>query len=143
MKKGKRKAVMAIIVNDFNKVLIGTSPRDGGFKFPQGGLEPNEDIINGIKRELFEELSLTINDQDIIDSYSEKVTYVYPNEEKYIYSSQELSIVKIKHNDTMVMVPQDDEFDELFWIAPKDLPKYNTSFRAKAYQKAILICGLQ
>ena len=54
MKTPIRKAVMAVIVNDDSTILIGSSPRDGGYKFPQGGLEPNEDIITGIKRELKE-----------------------------------------------------------------------------------------
>ncbi|MEZ4841188.1 MAG: hypothetical protein R2821_06665 [Flavobacteriaceae bacterium] len=41
--------MMAVLVNTENKVLIGSSPRDGGYKFPQGGLEPDEDIIGGLK----------------------------------------------------------------------------------------------
>ena len=58
-KKAFRIAAMAVIVNDRNQILIGSSPRDGGYKFPQGGLEPNEDAISGIKRELNEELGYT------------------------------------------------------------------------------------
>ena len=142
MKTPIRKAVMAVILNDDSRILIGSSPRDGGYKFPQGGLEPNEDIITGIKRELKEELALTITDTDIVQSYSEKVKYTYPNEDKYIFLSQELSIVKIKYNKDMQLLPQDEEFDNLFWISPKDLYRYNTYFRAKAYTMALKICGL-
>ena len=142
MKKALRKAVMAVIVNNENKVLIGSSPRDGGYKFPQGGLEPNEDIITGIKRELEEELALTIIDSDILESYSEKVSYAYPNEDKYIFVSQELSIVKIRYDERMYFYPQDAEFDKLFWILPSDLYMYNTYFRAEAYSMALKICDL-
>ena len=142
MKTPIRKAVMAVIVNDDSRILIGSSPRDGGYKFPQGGLEPNEDIITGIKRELKEELALTITDTDIVQSYSEKVRYAYPNEDRYIFLSQELSIVKIKYKKDMQLLPQDEEFDNLFWISPKDLYRYNTYFRAKAYTMALKICGL-
>lgn len=142
MKTPIRKAVMAVIVNDDSRILIGSSPRDGGFKFPQGGLEPNEDIITGIKRELKEELALTITDTDIVQSYSEKVRYAYPNEDRYIFLSQELSIVKIQYKKDMQLLPQDEEFDNLLWISPKDLYRYNTYFRAKAYNMALKICGL-
>lgn len=142
MKTPIRKAVMAVIVNDDSTILIGSSPRDGGYKFPQGGLEPNEDIITGIKRELKEELALTITDTDILQSYSEKVSYAYPNEDRYIFLSQELSIVKIQYKKDMQLLPQDEEFDNLLWISPKDLHRYNTYFRAKAYTKALKICGL-
>tara|TARA_R110002073_G_scaffold72537_1_gene177688 strand:+ start:721289 stop:721723 length:435 start_codon:yes stop_codon:yes gene_type:complete len=143
MKRGIRKAVMAILMNDENKVLIGSSPRDGGYKFPQGGLEPNETIITGIKRELNEELGIAIVDSDIIQVLSEKVRYSYPPEDPYfIYEGQELSVVKIKYTPNMQLIPQDDEFDKLYWIAPSDLYKYNTHFRNDAYMQALKLCGL-
>lgn len=142
MKFPIRKAVMAVIVDDEFRILIGSSPRDGGYKFPQGGLEPNEDIITGIKRELDEELALKIKNTDIIQSYSKKVRYKYPNEDRYIFLSQELSIVKIQYKKEMQLIPQDEEFDKLLWISPNDLHKYDTYFRAKAYTMALKICGL-
>ena len=143
MKRGIRKAVMAVLINNENKILIGSSPRDGGFKFPQGGLEPNEAIVTGIKRELNEELGITIVDSDIIQVLSEKVQYYYPPEDSYfIYEGQELSVVKIKYNSEMQLIPQDDEFDKLYWIAPSDLNRYNTNFRSEAYAKALKLCSL-
>lgn len=138
-----RKAVMAILINNNGKILIGSSPRDGGYKFPQGGLEPNEDIITGIKRELNEELGILISDNDIIEVCSEKVHYSYPpNDPYYIFRAQELSIVMIQYNTSMQLIPQDEEFDELYWISPNELHKYNTKFRNKAYQQALKLCGL-
>lgn len=138
-----RKAAMAVIINNDGKVLIGSSPRDGGYKFPQGGLEPKEDVVSGIKREIKEELGVSITDSDILFVSTKKVRYTYPPEDPYyIFRSQELSVVKIKYNSTMKMIPQDDEFDNLLWINPADLPKYNTNFRSKAYKKALEICEL-
>lgn len=142
MKFPVRKAVMAVIVNNDYNVLIGSSPRDGGYKFPQGGLEQDEDIITGIKRELQEELALKITDTDILEYYTEKVSYTYPDEDKYIFLSQELSIVKIQFSEGMMIIPQDEEFDKLLWISPSDLHKYNTYFRSDAYNLALKICGL-
>ena len=142
MKQEIRKAVMAVIVNIENKVLIGSSPRDGGFKFPQGGLDENEHFVDGIIRELNVELDLDITINDISQSYTETVKYIYPNEDKYIFKSQELNIVKVTFNDQMKLIPQDDEFEELIWINPSELPNYNTYFRAQAYEKALVICGL-
>ncbi len=138
-----RKAVMAVLINNNGQVLIGSSPRDGGYKFPQGGLDPDEDVITGIKRELNEELGILITDSDIIYIANKKVIYYYPTEDPYyIFRGQELSIVKIQYNTTMLLIPQDDEFDELHWISPTDLYKYNTYFRNLAYEKALKICGL-
>ena len=138
-----RIGVMAIIVNNKNQVLIGSSPRDGGFKFPQGGLEPNEDPFTGIKRELNEELGLLILDEDILQLHSEKVHYLYPPEDPYyIYKGQQLSVIKIQYNNTMQLIPQDDEFEELYWISPSDLQNYDVGFRINAYTRAVELCGL-
>jgi len=141
MKQEVRKAVMAVIVKH-DKVLIGSSPRDGGYKFPQGGLEAGEDFISGIIRELKEELNLDITEKNILQSYTEKVSYAYPNKKQYIFKCQELNIVKVQFNNNMILSPQDDEFDELVWIYPSELKNYNTYFRADAYKKALEICDL-
>lgn len=133
---------MAVMVNHKNEVLIGSSPRDGGYKFPQGGLDKDEYFIDGIIRELKEELAIDITEKDILESYAETVSYIYPNEDRYIFKSQELNIVKVKFNHNMILIPQDDEFENLVWISPSDLPTYNTYFRAEAYLRALEICGL-
>ena len=142
-KKGFRIGVMAIIVNNKNHVLIGSSPRDGGFKFPQGGLEPHEDVLTGIKRELNEELGISIIDTDVLQVHSEKVHYLYPPEDPYyIFKGQQLSVIKIQYNNTMQLIPQDDEFEELYWISPSDLQSYDVGFRINAYTRAVELCGL-
>ncbi len=138
-----RIAAMAIIVDDQNRVLIGSSPRDGGFKFPQGGLEPNEDPVAGIKRELNEELGIILSNKDILHACSEKVQYLYPPEDPYyIYKGQRLTVFKILFNQEMKLVPQDDEFEELHWIQPKELEKFDVGFRRKAYERALEMCKL-
>ena len=96
-----RQAVMAIIINDENKVLFGYSPRDVSYKFPQGGLEENEDIITGIKRELLEELDYHLENKYIIEICKEKIRYPFPPDVHPVFMGQELSIVKIKHNPTI------------------------------------------
>ncbi len=142
-KKTFRIAAMAVLVNDQNKVLIGSSPRDGGFKFPQGGLESNEDPLTGIKRELKEELGVSISDKDILKVISEKVQYLYPPEDPYfIYKGQRLSVIKVRYNTSMKLIPQDDEFEELCWIQPKELKNYDVGFRFEAYLKALELCDL-
>jgi putative (di)nucleoside polyphosphate hydrolase len=138
-----RKAVMAVLINNDGKILIGSSPRDGGYKFPQGGLDDGEDVITGIKRELNEELGISITDADIIYIANEKVMYSYPPDDPYyIYRAQELSVIKIQYNTSMHLVPQDDEFDKLYWIHPENLPKYDVQFRLEAYIRALELSKL-
>jgi len=133
---------MAVIINAESKVLIGYSPRDKSFKFPQGGLEEQEDLITGIKRELLEELNYQLIDDQILGIYDEKVRYPFPPDCHPVFMGQELAIVKIKHLDEAETVPQDDEFDQLEWVHPKDIGNYNYEYRSMAYQRALEICGL-
>lgn len=142
MTKIYRQAVMAIIINSENKVLFGYSPRDISFKFPQGGLEENEDIISGIKRELLEELNYILENKYIIEIYKEKIRYSFPPDVHPIFMGQELTIVKINHNRTSKIEPQDNEFDKLFWIKPREINKFDSVYRSKAYYRALEICDL-
>jgi len=142
MNKIYRQAVMAVIVNSENKILIGYSPRDKSYKFPQGGLEDGEDVITGIRRELLEELNYTLYNEFIIKVYSEKIKYPFPPNCHPIFKGQELYIVKIKHNLKSQTVPQDDEFNKLYWISPVEISNYNFEYRSEAYRRALEICGL-
>ncbi|UCE93904.1 MAG: NUDIX domain-containing protein [Flavobacteriaceae bacterium] len=142
MSKIYRQAVMAVIINEEAKVLIGYSPRDKSYKFPQGGLEDNEDLLTGIARELKEELNYLLHEDHVLEVYQEKVRYPFPPDCHPIYMGQELSIVKIKHRIDAETVPQDDEFDRLIWIKPQEITAYNYEYRSEAYKRALEICGL-
>jgi putative (di)nucleoside polyphosphate hydrolase len=135
-----RKAVMAVIINEKNEILIGSSPRDGGYKFPQGGVDKGEKSIQTLKRELNEELNINVIQSDILEEYKEKVKYKNPPEKHYF--GQEMIVFKIKYNNTMKFEIQDDEFEELIWIKPKELEKFNTMHRKKAYIRALELCNL-
>jgi 8-oxo-dGTP pyrophosphatase MutT (NUDIX family) len=137
-----RQAVMAIIVNEEGKILIGYSPREESYKFPQGGLEPEEDIVTGIKRELLEELDYCLKESHILATYQEKINYPFPPDCHPIFMGQELAIVKVMYDKETNTIPQDDEFEELHWIAPQELPGFDTKYRASAYWRALEIAGL-
>ena len=142
MAKIYRQAAMAVIVNHERKVLIGYSPRDESYKFPQGGLEEDEDILEGISRELMEELGYVLKTEQVILVIEEKVRYPFPEGSHPIFMGQELSVVKINHLPDAMTVPQDDEFDELLWIRPQEIVKYNSQYRAEAYYRALQLCDL-
>ena len=141
MEEKFRLAVMAVIVNEKNQVLIGSSPRDGGYKFPQGGVDMGETFLEAIKREVMEELGLDLNDKDILEEYSEKVNYHYPIKFENLIGQSQV-VFKIKYNKNMKLIPQDNEFEELMWINPKELEKYDTKHRILAYKRALELCKL-
>ncbi|RUA12913.1 MAG: hypothetical protein DSY82_00010 [Flavobacteriia bacterium] len=142
MKKIYRQAVMAVILNPDKKFLIGYSPRDKSYKFPQGGLEKGEDTISCIKRELKEELDYHLEERDILNVYQEKIAYPFPPDVHPVFIGQQLKIVKIRYNPKSNIIPQDDEFSVLHWISPEEMNQYNFEYREKAYHRALEICEL-
>lgn len=134
-----RPAVMAVFLNDLEQILIGSSPRDGGYKIPQGGLDAGETPEAAVIREVKEELGLSLSHSDIIMKGSDEVFYLYPPEEplRNSYKGQRFHVFLIRFRETMDPHPQDDEFDRLLWIAPGDLDSYDTRHREEAYKKAL------
>jgi len=137
--KPYRQAVMAIITREDGYFLIGSSPRDEGYKFPQGGIDEGETPRDCLIRELYEELGVTINEEDIVGKLTETISYPYPDYKPYskIYCGQEMTVFVVKHNSSYNWTPQDDEFEEMIWITPSELINYNCVYRMPAYQKAL------
>ena len=74
-----RIGVGAIILNKENKVFVGKrkdNPIDK-WQMPQGGVEKNEDYVDAMKRELFEETSVT--SIKILKEFDEWLEYELPN----------------------------------------------------------------
>ena len=142
--KPLRQAVVAIIVNQKREILIGNSPRDGGFKFPQGGLEKDESPNLGLFREIKEELNVDLKELDIISSFKETAIYLFPPHlmEVRPFSGQELFVFQIQYRSHMVFTPQDNEFDQMLWLKADDILKLDLSFRRPAYEKALKMCDL-
>ena len=135
-----RQAVVGIFIDKKSRVLIASSPRDGGYKFPQWWIEDWEKEHEAIKREMKEELGVELCDSDI--QRVGKVRYLFPEWTRHVYDGQEQVVYKIFYQENMLLQPQDDELDKLYWVSPDDIQKFDTRHRAKAYQEALNICGL-
>lgn len=139
MTKPYRQAVMAIILNSDNCFLIGSSPRDGGYKFPQGGLEADESPENGLIREINEELGLVLSPDDILHKVEHTVKYYYPEYKPYAqrFAGQEMHVFAIKVEEHFSPIAQDDEFDQFHWITQEEMSLFDFQYRRPAYEKAI------
>ncbi len=135
-----RPAVAWIFINSESKILIASSPRDWWYKFPQWGIEWNEDIITAIKREMKEELWVEIYNNDI--EKVGKVSYFFPEWTREIYDGQEQTVFKIFYRESMILEPQDDELGELYRVYPDEVKNFDTRHRRQAYQEALELCGL-
>jgi len=141
MKENYRPAILCVMINDENKFLIGNSPRDGGFKMCQGGIDEGEISKEALIREIKEELGFTISENQIIKKLNNLIKYNFPENrtlyKKYI--GQEFkSIFLVKINKKQNPIAQDNEFEKFYWITFNEFENYNYKHRKEAYKKALI-----
>ena len=86
--------VVAAIIIDGDKILAtqrGDGEFKGGWEFPGGKIEENEDSKEALKREIKEELGIDITVHDLFDI----VSYYYPN----FHLNMQCYICEIKQGD--------------------------------------------
>ena len=136
-----RDGVGVIILNNENKVFVGKrkdNPVDK-WQMPQGGLDEGEDYISAMKRELFEETSITsIKVLKEIDGFFE---YELPNnligiiwKGKFRGQRQKWFIVKFDGNESEInLKTTNPEFIEWKWVLPDKLPELIVDFKKNVY----------
>ena len=136
-----RNGVGAIILNRENKVFVGKrkdNPVDK-WQMPQGGVEIGESYLSAMKRELYEETSITsIKTLREIDGFFE---YELPKnlvgiiwKGKFRGQKQKWFIAKFIGNENEInLQTRNPEFIEWKWIIPDELPKTIVDFKKKMY----------
>jgi mutator protein MutT len=79
-----KRASIAIIINDDNKILVGLRKDNKKLGPPGGKIEYNETPLNAMKRELKEETSLEFGNEDIEDKL--KVYHFFTKEKWEIFA---------------------------------------------------------
>lgn len=129
MKKNKLDGVLflqkCIIVNDEGKILAlkrsltQDSDRSGCWDLPGGTYERGEDVIDSIKREVMEEVSLTIIDPQPIFLASGQ-----NNANQFMSSEVVFAVTHLATKWTGNVVIS-DEHTEYRWVTPQEFLTYN------------------
>jgi len=131
MAKNYRNTAVGIIVNKEKKILICLSDRDDNdWKFPQGGIEEGEIAREAIKRELKEELSIDLRNEQIQREGS-GVSY-------FFNSGFEIRLhpFLIKYEGEPIKISP-EEFCEYKWIVPSEILGLQLGVRKEAYLKIL------
>ena len=139
-----RPNVAALILDKNDNLLICERiETKGAWQFPQGGVDPGEDFITALHREVWEEIGLNPEDYDMIDQRG-IYRYKYPagvrekKKKKYNCVGQEQTyfLCKLKVPRSKVDVHQTPpEFQDLDWIDPKDFKlKWLPKFKQEVYK---------
>jgi putative (di)nucleoside polyphosphate hydrolase len=138
--------VGAIILNNENKVLVGKrkdNPIDK-WQMPQGGVEKNEDYVDAMKRELFEETSVT--SIKILKEFDEWLEYELPNnlvgiiwKGKFRGQKQKWFISRFTGNDSEINIKTNHpEFIDWKWVEMNELPNIIVDFKKDIYKKILI-----
>ncbi len=136
-----RSGVGVVILNDKNEVFVGKridNPIDK-WQMPQGGVDPGEDYLSAMKRELLEETSIkSIQVLREIEGFYE---YELPKnlvgiiwKGKYRGQKQKWFITKFIGNEKEInLKTKKPEFIEWKWIPVEELPNVIVEFKKDVY----------
>ena len=138
-----RIGVGIILLNLENKVFVGKrrdNPIDK-WQMPQGGVDQNEEYLDAMKRELFEETG--VKSIEIIKELNNWYTYELPKKlvgvvwkGKFRGQKQKWYLVKFIGNDSEIdLNTGKPEFIEWKWVEIDELTKLIVDFKKNIYEK--------
>tara|TARA_S200000501_G_C20650872_1_gene667419 strand:+ start:426 stop:896 length:471 start_codon:yes stop_codon:yes gene_type:complete len=141
-----RIGVGVIVLNKENKIFVGKrkdNPVDK-WQMPQGGVDKNENLINAMKRELYEETS--IQNIKILKELDEWFEYELPKnllgiiwKGKFRGQKQKWFIVQFVGKENEInLKTKNPEFIEWKWIKMDELPKVIVDFKKNVYEKLLI-----
>ena len=140
-----RQGVGIIVLNNENKVFVGKrrdNPIDK-WQMPQGGVDKNENMIQAMKRELYEETS--VKSIKIIKELDEWYEYLLPDKlvgiiwkGKFKGQKQKWFITRFVGDESEINVKTvRPEFIEWKWIEVKKLPDVIVEFKKHIYLELV------
>ena len=146
VREGYRPNVAMIVINNDNKVLICRRRNTQTWQFPQGGIDPNENIQEAMYRELFEEVGLLKEDVNIIGESKKMITYDIPitlrskvlggkfkgQDQKWFLLKTIKDEIKINLNNEVI-----PEFEEFEWVSYWRALDRIIDFKKEAYRQAL------
>ena len=141
-----RIGVGAIVLNQKNKIFVGKrkdNPVDK-WQMPQGGVDKNENLINAMKRELYEETS--IQNIKILKELDGSFEYELPKnllgiiwKGKFRGQKQKWFIVRFTGEESEInLKTKHPEFIEWKWVERDELPKIIVDFKKDVYEKLLI-----
>tara|TARA_B100000963_G_scaffold360575_1_gene391954 strand:- start:3753 stop:4226 length:474 start_codon:yes stop_codon:yes gene_type:complete len=141
-----RIGVGVILLNNENEIFVGKrkdNPVDK-WQMPQGGVNKNENYINAMKRELFEETS--VSSIEILKELDGWFEYELPKnllgkiwKGRYRGQKQKWFIVKFIGIEREINLnTENPEFIEWKWVKMDKLPYIIVDFKKKVYEKLLI-----
>ncbi len=144
--EGYRANVGIVLINDQSQVFWARRITQDGWQFPQGGVDEGELPIDGMYRELYEEIGLVHNDVSLLATTPSWLRYQLPRKFQRRHSKplcigqkQAWFLLRLNSEDKHIELNACDkpEFDEWRWVDywyPMDHVVY---FKKNVYEQAL------
>ena len=140
-----RHGVGIIVLNQNNEVFVAKrkdNPIDK-WQMPQGGVDEDEDFYSAMKRELYEETSIT--NFKLIREIKRWLTYELPEnlkgkiwKGKFRGQKQKWYILRFTGDEQEINVnTKNPEFIDWKWITIEELPRSIVDFKRKVYENLV------
>ena len=108
---GCRPNVCIVVLNEKRQVLLGERP-NGGWQFPQGGIDEGESAENALYREMLEEIGLQRRDVNLIGHSKEWFEYEIPRKfQKFNHDSGQLVTCQTQRWYLLNLITKDSAID--------------------------------
>jgi len=139
-----RAGVGAIIINDKGEVLaLERKNIEGAWQMPQGGIDPGEEPLNAVYREVKEETNIDKNLLTFVAEHPEWLAYELDKGKRSLKHGrgqvQKWFLLRFcgKDNDIDILNVQEKEFSSWKWMRMNDLISEIVGFKKPVYQKLL------
>jgi ADP-ribose pyrophosphatase YjhB (NUDIX family) len=123
--------VYALIIDESNRILVSDECRFGHFftKFPGGGIEKNEGIVDALKRELQEELDAEMLDSSFFYVNDFHQVSAFDTEHSLVVFYYKVRVQSIeKLGISSYSIPFTEETEKQRWVSLYDLQENDLTF---------------
>ncbi len=131
-----------VVFNSEGYVLAGDRIQyPGSFQFPQGGIDPGESPLEAARRELYEEIGLTVDEP--AGEIEDWLTYDFPEDipehlKRFKGQKQKWFFFQWDGNPADLRLDlHEQEFRSLRWMRIEDLAAQIVSFKKPTYEKIV------
>ena len=131
-----RAGIGAIILNK-DGLVLGFERKDfpDEWQFPQGGLDEGEELLDAVKREIYEETGIEANDIKLLAEAPVPTVYEFPNKSPHRGQVHRWFLFRLESSDEAITLGDQKEFHAWKWTSMDEMIENVVSFKKSVYQE--------